>query len=204
MHSLTQLLGLSEEANVSPAKGLPEKQWACTVNFYHEVDPEATKQMPYTGRDLLLIIRKKELKKEYWPRLTKEPLNRNWIKTDFARWADEDEQEEVAGEIETDDGGFLGGGGGGGGMPPGMDMASLMGGMGGMGGGGAGAGGVDFAKLMEQMGGGGGAGGAGGMPDLSALMGQAGAGAGAGGDNAKDGDEVDASKDAKVSYRFTD
>lgn len=150
--------------------------------------------MPYTGRDLLLIIRKKELKKEYWPRLTKEPLNRNWIKTDFTRWADEDEQDEVAAEIDADDGGFVGGAGGGG-MPPGMDMASLMGGMGG---GGAGAGGVDFAKLMEQMGGAGGAGGAGGMPDLSALMQQAGAGAGAGADDAEDGDEADASN-AKVS-----
>lgn len=142
----------------SPAKGLPEKQWACKINFYHEIVPEQTKQMPYTGRDLLLIIRKKELKAEYWPRLTKEPLNRNWIKTDFTRWADEDEQEEAP--VEEDDmagmGGMPGmpgmggmggmpGMGGAGGMPGGMDMASLMGGMGG-GGAGAGAGGMDFVS----------------------------------------------------------
>lgn len=128
-----------DELTKSPSKGLPEKQWECTLEFFDEVDPDHTKQEPYTGRDLLLIIRKKNLRAEYWPRLTKERLNRNWIKTDFTRWADEDEQEEIAGEIETGDGDMVGGMGGG--MPGGMDMASLMGGMGG-----GGAGGMDFVS----------------------------------------------------------
>lgn len=42
------------------------------------------------------MLRKKELKQEYWPRLTKEKPNRNWIKTDFSKWVDEDEQDGAA------------------------------------------------------------------------------------------------------------
>lgn len=116
-----------------------------------------------TSRAIVLVLRKKEAKAEYWPRLTKEKPNKNWIKTDFSKWVDEDEQEDAPVEDE----------GMGGGMPPGMDMASMMGGggaggmpgMGGMGGmGGAGGpGGMDFASMMGGMGGAGGAGGPGGM-----------------------------------------
>jgi hypothetical protein len=33
----------------------------------------------------VLVLRKKTPKAEYWPRLTKEKPNRNWIKTDFSK-----------------------------------------------------------------------------------------------------------------------
>jgi hypothetical protein len=33
----------------------------------------------------VLVLRKKEAKSEYWPRLTKEKPNRNWVKTDFSK-----------------------------------------------------------------------------------------------------------------------
>ena len=36
-------------------------------------------------RAILLVLRKKTLKKDYWPRLTKEKPNRNWVKTDFSK-----------------------------------------------------------------------------------------------------------------------
>lgn len=49
-----------------------------------------------TTRAIVLVLRKKELKQEYWPRLTKEKPNRNWIKTDFSKWVDEDEQDGAA------------------------------------------------------------------------------------------------------------
>ena len=38
-----------------------------------------------TSRAIVLILRKKEPKAEYWLRLTKEKPNRNWVKTDFSK-----------------------------------------------------------------------------------------------------------------------
>ena len=76
-----------------------------------------------TSRHLTLRLRKKELKAEYWPRLTKEKVRNAFIKTDFSKWVDEDEQDGE--KAALDDEGFDMGGMGG--MPG-------MGGMGGMGG----------------------------------------------------------------------
>lgn len=38
-----------------------------------------------TSRAIVLVLRKKEPKAEYWLRLTKEKPNRNWVKTDFSK-----------------------------------------------------------------------------------------------------------------------
>ncbi|RSH80926.1 uncharacterized protein EHS24_008355 [Apiotrichum porosum] len=166
----------------TPDKGIPTKEWAFDLDLWGEIDPTKTKKVVH-GRAVVLVLQKKELRAEYWPRLTKEKPNRNWIRTDFAKWVDEDEQEGE--ELEAPDAGMGGGmpgmpGMGGMGGMPGMggmggmggggmeDLMAQMGGMGGMMGGMGGAGGgmpggMDFAKLMEQMGGAGALGG--GMPD---------------------------------------
>ena len=34
-----------------------------------------------------------ELKQEYWPRLTKDKKKLAYVKTDFSKWVDEDEQD---------------------------------------------------------------------------------------------------------------
>ena len=90
-----------------------------------------------TQRSFVLVLRKKEKKAEYWPRLTKEKVRNAFIKTDFSKWVDEDEQDEKAAlDDDFDMGGMdMGGMGGMGGMPG-------MGGMGGMGMGGMGMGGM--------------------------------------------------------------
>ena len=64
-----------------------------------------------TSRHLQLLLRKKEKKAEYWPRLTKEKVRNAFIKTDFAKWVDEDEQDgEPMKAFDDDfDGGFGGG-----------------------------------------------------------------------------------------------
>jgi len=104
----------------------------------------------FSSRSLTFILRKKEKKAAYWPRLTKDKVKLSFIKTDFSKWVDEDEQDGVI-EIPEDDGlGGMGGMGGGG-----LDPSMLSG----LGGGAGGAGGMDFAKMMESMGGAGGAGG---------------------------------------------
>jgi len=115
--------------------------------FYEEIDPEKS-QTHHTSRDVIFKLRKKELKEEYWPRLLKDSKRVHFLKTDFDKWVDEDEQDAAP----DDD--LPGGMGGMGGGMPGME------GMGGEGG----FGGIDFSKL-------GGGAGAGGMPDMGDLGG---------------------------------
>ncbi|KAI1456197.1 HSP20-like chaperone [Annulohypoxylon moriforme] len=98
------------------------------LTFYAEVDPAESKTH-HTARNVELKLRKKELNDEYWPRLLKEAKKVQFLKTDFDKWVDEDEQNEAP---EDDFSQF---GGGMGGMP----------GMGGMGGGDFS--GIDFSKL---------------------------------------------------------
>ncbi|KAK4684636.1 hypothetical protein P7C73_g5537, partial [Tremellales sp. Uapishka_1] len=144
------------------SKGVPEKRFAFEIDLFEDILPEETKKH-VTSRAIMLILRKKEAKSEYWPRLTKEKVKNMWIKTDFSKWVDEDDQDTAEAIDESQ---FAGGQGG----PPGMGgMGGMPGmegmGMPGMGGMGGGAGGMDFASMMQGMGGagGGGEGGAGGM-----------------------------------------
>lgn len=138
-----------------------------SLELFGEIDLEAERKEKLTGKSLQLVLTKKDLKEEYWPRLTKDKRV-NFVKTDFSLWVDEDEQNGVA----VDDGfastgappgagmdmeammaqmggmGGMGGAGGMGGMP-GMGGMAGMGGMPGMGG--MGGDGMDIEKLMAQM-----------------------------------------------------
>jgi hypothetical protein len=42
-----------------------------------------------------MVLRKKELKEEFWPRLLKNAQKVHFLKTDFDKWVDEDEQDEA-------------------------------------------------------------------------------------------------------------
>jgi len=138
------------------------RKYAVELELYAEINENGSKEH-HTGRGVEYVLEKKELVAEYWPRLSKESKKLQFIKTDFDKWVDEDEQEEVAEEVSNFNPGDMGGAGMGG---PGM---------GGPGMGGGAMGGMDFASMMGGMGGG-----AGGMPDMSQLMKQMGGGAGAG------------------------
>ncbi|KAL8969099.1 MAG: hypothetical protein Q9183_002158 [Haloplaca sp. 2 TL-2023] len=131
-----------------------ETTYHVELSFYADIDVDESKTH-HTSRDVFFVLRKKEQKEEYWPRLLKESKKVHFLKTDFDKWVDEDEQDGAPDEAMAGMGGM---GGMGGGMP-GMEG---MGGMGGMGGDG-GFGGIDFSKL------GGGAGGS--MPDLGGMDG---------------------------------
>ncbi len=52
------------------------------LEFFAEIDPEASK-INHTGRDIEMVLRKKELKKEFWPRLLKDKQRMHFLKTDF-------------------------------------------------------------------------------------------------------------------------
>lgn len=133
------------------------------IDFFKEIDPDQSKINTENGSHIFMILRKKDQQEEYWPRLTKEKLKYHYIKTDFDKWVDEDEQDEV-----KDDPNDFGGPGGPGGPGGAMDFSQMLSGMGGMGGlGGAGGsggpGGVDLSALASQLGQAGGAGGAAGL-----------------------------------------
>ncbi|KDQ17458.1 hypothetical protein BOTBODRAFT_646396 [Botryobasidium botryosum FD-172 SS1] len=78
-----------------------ERAYEFSLDFYSEINAEETKKF-FTSRHLFLTLRKKEKKVEYWPRLTKTKDRRNFIKTDFSKWVDEDEQDGEPAKMEED------------------------------------------------------------------------------------------------------
>lgn len=187
----------SDRLKFSGESAEDKKQYVLDLEFFKPIDVDESKRSD-SGNKIFFILRKKELETDYWPRLTKEKLKLHYIKTDFDKWVDEDEQDEQP--EEADDMANMMNMGGAGGMPgmPGMGGMPGMPGMGGMGGmpgmgamggmpgmGGDGAGGLDFSKLMQSIGGGGEGG-----PDLSQLASQLGQ-AGAGDDDEEGDDEED-------------
>ncbi|RGP75858.1 hypothetical protein FSPOR_451 [Fusarium sporotrichioides] len=112
-----------------------KRKYHVELELFGEIDPAESK-INHTSKNVELKLQKKELKEEYWPRLLKEQKRVHFLKTDFDKWVDEDEQNEAPEDDFSQFGGM-----GAGGMPD-------MGGMGGMGGGmGGDFGGIDFSKL---------------------------------------------------------
>ncbi|KAF5656622.1 Hsp90 binding co-chaperone Sba1 [Fusarium circinatum] len=109
-----------------------KKKYHVELEFWGEINPAESK-INHTAKNVEIKLQKKELKEEYWPRLLKDSKRVHFLKTDFDKWVDEDEQNEAP----EDDFSQFGG----------------MGGMPGMGDMGGDFGGIDFSKL-----GGGGAG----------------------------------------------
>ena len=72
-----------------------KKTYHLELEFYAEIDPEASK-VNHTGKNVELKLHKKELKEEYWPRLLKDSKKVHFLRTDFDKWVDEDEQNEAA------------------------------------------------------------------------------------------------------------
>lgn len=52
------------------------------LQFYGEIDVDNSKTH-HTARDLEMILRKKDLTEEYWPRLLKDKAKMHFLKTDF-------------------------------------------------------------------------------------------------------------------------
>lgn len=112
-----------------------KRDYHVELEFYAEIDVSASK-VHHTAKNVEFKLIKKELKEEFWPRLLKNAQKVHFLKTDFDKWVDEDEQDEAP----EDDLGNMGGMGG---MPGMGDMSSMMGGAGGD------FGGIDFSKLGQ-------------------------------------------------------
>jgi len=119
--------------------------YACDMDLFGDIDVDNSK-INHTDKNIEMVLRKKEAKEEFWPRLLKEKAKVHWLKTDFDKWVDEDEQDPNADE----------------------DFMANAGGMGGMGGEGGGGGfeGIDFSKFGAGPGG---PGGMGGMPGMGGM-----------------------------------
>jgi len=74
-----------------------KKTYHLELELYGVIDPDKTK-VHHTGMKIEIKLQKKELKEEYWPRLLKDSKKVHFLKTDFDRWVDEDEQDEAADE----------------------------------------------------------------------------------------------------------
>ena len=57
-------------------------QYAVKLDFYAEIDPAGTK-IHHTQRDIEMVVQKKQLGEEYWPRLLKDKAKVHFLKTDF-------------------------------------------------------------------------------------------------------------------------
>ncbi|RAR06590.1 HSP20-like chaperone [Stemphylium lycopersici] len=136
--------------------------YAIDLEFFAEIDPKESK-ISHSGRDVTLVLRKKELKEEYWPRLLKDNKKMHFLKTNFDKWVDEDEQDEAPEDESMNQMNPMAGAGGGDGGFGGIDFSKLGagGGMGGM----PGMEGMDMSQMMANMGGGGMPGGMGGDDD---------------------------------------
>jgi len=131
--------------------------YAVDLEFFAEIDPKESK-IQHSGRDVTLVLRKKELKQEFWPRLLKDNKKMHFLKTNFDKWVDEDEQDEAPADDEMmNQMNPMGGAGGGDGGFGGIDFSKL--------GGAGGPGGLDMASMMQSMG----AGGMGGMPGMEGM-----------------------------------
>ncbi|EEQ89518.1 hypothetical protein RJZ56_006564 [Blastomyces dermatitidis] len=97
------------------------------LELYDEIDVDNSKSS-HTPRGVDLVLRKKEAKEEYWPRFLKESKKVHFLKTDFDKWVDEDEQNAA----DADDFGNLDDMGGMGGGMGGIDFSKLGAGLGGM------------------------------------------------------------------------
>lgn len=72
-----------------------KKTYHVELELYAEIDP-AESRVNHTAKNIEMKLQKKELKEEYWPRLLKSSQKLHFLKTDFDKWVDEDEQNEAA------------------------------------------------------------------------------------------------------------
>jgi hypothetical protein len=82
-----------------------KKTYHLELEFYAEID-EAESKVNHTGKNVELKLRKKELDEAYWPRLLKDSKKVHFLKTDFDKWVDEDEQNEAPEEDFSQFGGM--------------------------------------------------------------------------------------------------
>lgn len=72
-----------------------KQSYKLDLDFYAEIKPEDS-VIHHTAKNIEMKLQKKDLNDDYWPRLLKDSKKPHFLKTDFDKWADEDEQNEAA------------------------------------------------------------------------------------------------------------
>lgn len=75
-----------------------KKTYRLELEFFAEINEKESK-IHHTTRNIRMKLGKKVLDESYWPRLLKDSRKAHFLKTDFDKWVDEDEQ---SGMIEED------------------------------------------------------------------------------------------------------
>lgn len=69
------------------------KKYAFQLELFNEVTTELSKWSK-TGFHMLFVLQKKNANDGFWPRLIKSTQKNQYIQVDWAKWVDEDEEEE--------------------------------------------------------------------------------------------------------------
>lgn len=138
----TQIELSSLALNFSADSSNGDTHYTLNLEFFDEINPDDSLKHE-AGNQIRFILRKKKIQSEFWPRLLKEKLKLHYVKTDFDKWVDEDEQEDQA---EEDDMANFGGAPGMGGAGD-LDFSQLLGG-----GAGGSGGNFDISQLAGQLG----------------------------------------------------
>lgn len=78
------------------------KHYYLDLSFYAPIDP-SNSFYTLTGRGIRCVLRKAVPQAEYWPRLTQTPFKAFWLRTDFDKWVDEDEQFQSSDELNHEE-----------------------------------------------------------------------------------------------------
>lgn len=87
------------------SSGTLKRKYHVELPFYAEIDPAESK-INHTAKNIELKVQKKDLTEAYWPRLLKDSQKLHFLKTDFDKWVDEDEQVEAPEEDFSQFGGM--------------------------------------------------------------------------------------------------
>lgn len=94
-----------ESLTFTGTSGTLKRKYHVKLDFYADIDPAESK-INHTSKNIEMKLQKKELKEEYWPRLLKDSKKLHFLKTDFDKWVDEDEQNEAPEEDFSQFGGM--------------------------------------------------------------------------------------------------
>jgi len=85
-----------KQVSFKATEGNTNNIYAFDIELFADVDPTQTKQQK-TDRHISLVLQKAKTDEPFWSRLQKNKPNPHFIHTDFSKWKEEDEVDEVSG-----------------------------------------------------------------------------------------------------------
>ncbi|XP_038220212.1 uncharacterized protein CG16817-like [Zerene cesonia] len=79
-----------------------KKNYEVTIPLYDMVEPEVS-GFVNKGRCIEMVLRKEKKDASFWPSLTKDKKKPHYLKIDFNKWKDEDDENEEEGNYNFDD-----------------------------------------------------------------------------------------------------